>query len=416
MNQAPTEERDERENAMQHALSSIRVLDLTHYIAGPYCTKLLADYGAEVTKVEKPGTGDGARTLPPFFADRPGQERSGLFFFLNTNKQSVTLNLKHDRGREIVLRLAQQADVLVENFQPGVMARFGLSREDLEKANPRLVTVSLTNFGSSGPYRDYQLTDSVSYALGGWTYPMGELDRPPVQPGGAFGQYMAGLYGAIGALQAVRQRKATGEGQAVEVAIQEALIATTLYDFVAFSYAGFVRKRSGRQFHLGYPNLVTLPCADGYVGIHAGLPQHIHALLELAERPDLAAEPRFNAVTGLAVHAKELHDALLPWLQKRRKWEIYHAAQARGIPLSPIPTPAEVVEWPHLKERQSFLEIEHSEGGKVKIPGPPFRENGQPLWPLRRAPLLGEHTEAILCERLRYSKADVQRMRDEGIV
>ena len=205
---------------MQHALSSIRVLDLTHYIAGPYCTKLLADYGAEVIKVEKPGTGDGARTLPPFFADRPGQERSGLFFFLNTNKQSITLNLKHDRGREIVLRLAQQADVLVENFRPGIMARLGLSREDLEKANPRLVTVSLTNFGSSGPYRDYQLTDSVSYALGGWTYPMGELDRPPVQPGGAFGQYIAGLYAAIGALQAVRQRKATGEGQAVEVAIR----------------------------------------------------------------------------------------------------------------------------------------------------------------------------------------------------
>jgi len=401
---------------MQHALSSIRVLDLTHYIAGPYCTKLLADYGAEVIKVEKPYSGDGARTLPPFFADRPGQERSGLFFFLNTNKQGVTLNLKHDRGREIVLRLAQQSDVLVENFRPGVMERLGLLRADLEKANPRIVTVSVTNFGSSGPYRDYQLTDSVSYALGGWTYPMGEVDRPPVQPGGAFGQYMTGLYAAIGALQAVRQRNTTGEGQSVEVSIQEALIATTLYDFVAFSYAGFVRKRSGRQFHLGYPNLVTLPCADGHVGIHAGLPQHIHALLELAERPDLAAEPRFNTLAGLAVHAKDLHDALLPWLQKRGKWEVYHAAQRRGIPVSPIPSPAEVAEWPHLKERQAFLEIEHPEGGKVRIPGPPFRENGKPPWPLRRAPFLGEHTEEILCDRLGYTREDVQQMRKEGVL
>ena len=402
---------------MQHALSGIRVIDLTHYIAGPYCTKLLADYGAAVIKVERPGVGDGARTLPPFFADRPGPERSGLFFFLNTNKQGITLNLKSDRGREIVLRLVAQADVLVENFRPGVMTRLGLSsREELEKVNPRLVTVSLSNFGASGPYRDHQLTDSVAYALGGWTYPMGELDRPPVQPGGAFGQYMAGLYAAIGALQAVRHRHATGEGQAVEVSIQEALIATTLYDFVAFSSAGFVRKRSGRQFHLGYPNLVTLPCADGYVGIHAGLPQHVHALLELAERPDLAAEPRFNTLAGLALHAQELHGVLLPWLQKRGKWEVYHTAQARGIPVSPIPSPAEVVEWPHLQERHAFLEVQHPEGGKVKIPGPPFRENGKPLWSLRRAPLLGEHTEEVLCGKLGYTSADVKQMREAGVL
>ncbi len=401
---------------MQHALSSIRVLDLTHYIAGPYCTKLLADYGAEVIKVEKPTTGDGARTLPPFFANQPGVERSGLFCFLNTNKQGVTLNLKHERGRAIALQLIQQADVLVENFRPGVMDRLGLSREDLEKANPRLVTVSLTNFGSSGPYRDYQMTDGVAYALGVWTYPMGEVDRPPVQPGGAFGQYMAGLYAAIGALQAVRQSKETDESRSVEVSIQEALVATTLYDFVAFSYAGFLRKRSGRQFHLGYPNLVTLPCADGYVGFHAGLPQHIHYLLELAGRPDLAAEPRFNTLTNIGAHAKELHAVLEPWLKTRGKWDVFHLAQKRGIPTSPIPSPAEVVNWPHLKERQAFVEVEHPEGGTVKIPGPPFRENGKLPWLLRRAPLLGEHTETVLCGKLRCSVAEVEKLREEGIV
>jgi CoA:oxalate CoA-transferase len=402
--------------ALEYALSSIRVVDLTHYIAGPYCTKLLADYGAEVIKVEKPEGGDGARTQPPFFGDQPGQERSGLFFFLNTNKQGITLNLKTKRGREILLQLVKQADVLVENFRPGVMDRLELSREILESVNPRLVSVSLTNFGSSGPYREYQLTDSVSYALGGWTYPMGELERPPVQPGGAFGQYIAGLYAAIGALQAVRDRNATGEARSVEVSIQEALVATTLYDFVAFSYAGFVRKRSGRQFHLGFPNLVTLPCADGYVGIHAGLPHQIHALLELVGRSDLAAEPRYQTLAALATHAQELHGALLPWMQTRGKWEIYHAAQTRGIPLSPIPSPQEVVEWVQLKERQSFLEIEHPEGGKVKIPGPPFRENGKPLWPLRRAPLLGEHTEEILQDKLGYTKVEVQKLRDTGVL
>lgn len=401
---------------LAHALSSIRVVDLTHYIAGPYCTKLLADYGAEVIKIERPEIGDGARTLPPFFGDQPGRERSGLFFFLNTNKQSVTLNLKTPRGRTILLQLVAQADVVVDNFRPGVMARLGLAREELERVNPRLVSVSIANFGTSGPYREYQLTDSVAYALGGWMYPMGEPDRPPVQPGGAFGQYIAGLYAAIGALQAVRTRDATGEAQSVEVSIQEALIATTLYDFVAFSYAGFVRKRSGRQFHLGFPNLVTLPCADGYVGIHAGLPHQLQALLELVGRSDLAAEPRYRTLAGLGAHAQELHEALLPWVRQRGKWEIYHAAQARGIPVAPIPSPAEVVEWVQLKERQAFVEVEHPEGGTVKIPGPPFREAGQPPWPLRRAPLLGEHTEEIVCGKLGYSAAEVQALRAAGVL
>ena len=401
---------------MKHALSEIRVVDLTHYIAGPYCTKLLADYGAEVLKIEKPGQGEGGRGLPPFFAGQPGVERSGLFSYLNTNKQDLTLDLKTSRGREIVLALIGQADVLVENFRPGVLDRLGFTPEALEQANPRLVHTSISNFGSSGPYRDYQLTDGVAYALGGWTYPMGELDRPPVQPGGAFGQYIAGLYAGIGTLQAVRNRDALNAVQHLEVSIQEALVATTLYDFVAFSYSGFVRQRSGRQFHLGFPNLVTLPCADGYVGIHAGLPHQIYALLEMVGRSDLANDPRFQTTATLGANAKELHDALLPWLQDQKKEDIYHAAQARGIPACPIPSPKEVVEWGHLKERGHFLEIEHPEGGTLKIPGPPFREYGKPLWPLTRAPLLGEHTEEVLGKKLGYTAADVQQLRDKRIV
>ena len=401
---------------MRQALSGIRVVDLSHYIAGPYCTKLLADYGAEVTKIEKPQEGDGGRGLLPFFADQAGLERSGLFFFLNTSKKGITLDLKTDRGREIVCQLIGQADVLVENFRPGVLERLGLTAEVLEQANPRLVHTSISNFGSSGPYRDYSLTDGVAYALGGWTYPMGEVDRPPVQPGGAFGQYVAGLYAAIGTLQAVRNRAALDAVQHLEVSIQEALIATTLYDFVAFSYSGFVRQRSGRQFHLGFPNLATLPCADGYVGIHAGLPHQISALLEMVGRSDLANDPRFQTVATLGANAKELHDALLPWLHDQKKEDIYHTAQARGIPVCPIPSPKEVVEWVQLKERGHFLEIEHPEGGRVKIPGPPFREYGKPLWPLTRAPLLGEHTEEVLNARLGYAAAEVQRLQAEGIV
>ena len=198
--------------------------------------------------------------------------------------------------------------------------------------------------------------------------------------------------------------------------MQEALIATTLYDFVAFSYAGFVRKRSGRQFHLGYPNLVTLPCKDGYIGIHAGLPQHIYALLQLVGRGDLAEQPRYQTLAELAANAQEFHEVLIPWMRERGKWEIYHAAQARGIPVSPIPTSDEVVNWPHLKERQAFIDVAGPDGTMVKIPGPPFREQGKLPWPLRPAPQLGEHTEAILSSKLGYEKIEIQQLRAAGIV
>ena len=402
--------------SLERALSGIRVVDLTHYIAGPYCTKLLGDYGAEVIKIEPPVRGEGGRTLPPFFDDQPGPENSGLFCFLNTSKQSVAIDLRRQHGREVVLRLIEQADVVVENFRPGTLERLGLSQEVLRTANPRLVSVAISNFGSSGPYRDYRMTDSVAFALGSWTYPMGEQDRPPVQPGGAFGQYVAGLYAAIGALQAVRTRNATHAAQHVEVSIQEALVATSLYDFVAFSYSGFVRQRSGKQFHAAFPNLVTLPCADGYVGVHAGLPHQIVALLELVERPDLASDARFRNIPSLATCADELHAALIPWMRDRKKWDIYHAAQARGIPLSPIPSAQEVVEWVQLKERRAFIEIERPGGGTVSIPGPPSRESGAPILSLRRAPRVGEHTASVLGEKLGYSNADLHRLRAAGVI
>ncbi len=402
--------------SLERALSGIRVVDLTHYIAGPYCTKLLGDYGAEVIKIEPPVRGEGGRSLPPFFDAQPGHENSGLFCFLNTSKQSVAIDLKHEQGRAATLRLIEQADVVVENFRPGTLERLGLSQEVLRAANPRVVSVAISNFGSSGPYRDYRMTDSVAFALGSWTYPMGEQDRPPVQPGGAFGQYVAGLYAAIGTLQAVRNRNATNAAQHVEVSIQEALVATSLYDFVAFSYSGFVRQRSGKQFHAAFPNLVTLPCADGYVGVHAGLPHQIVALLELVERPDLASDARFQSIPTLAMCADELHAALIPWMGARKKWDIYHAAQARGIPLSPIPSAQEVVEWVQLKERQAFIEIERPGGGTVSIPGPPSRESGEPILSLRRAPRVGEHTASVLGEKLGYTNAELQRLRAAGAI
>ena len=401
---------------LERALSGIRVVDLTHYIAGPYCTKLLGDYGAEVTKIEPPVNGEGGRTLQPFFDDRPGQENSGLFCFLNTSKRSVGLDLKHEQGRAVLLQLVEQADAIVDNFRPGTLERLGLSQDVLRQSNPRLVSVSISNFGSTGPYRDYHMTDSVAFGMGSWTYPMGDLDRPPVQPGGAFGQYVAGLYAAIGTLQAIRNRNAENAAQHVEVSIQEALVATSLYDFVAFSYSGFVRQRSGKQFHAAFPNLVTLPCADGYVGVHAGLPHQIVALLELVERPDLAKDARFQNIPALATCADELHGALAPWMRERNKWDIYHAAQAHRIPLSPIPTAEEVVEWTQLKERQAFIEVERPEGGRLTIPGPPSRESGAPILSLQRAPRVGEHTESILHEQLGYDQADIQRLRDASTI
>ncbi len=226
------------------ALSDVRVVDLTHFIAGPYATKLLADMGADVVKVEPPW-GDGGRKLGPHRA--ADEDRGGLFAFLNLNKLGVTLNLKHERGRELLAGLLDDADLLIENFAPGTLAALGVAPDELIAKFPKLSVVSISNFGQDGPERDGKLNDLVLFARGGWTFPVGEPNREPLTPPGSLAQYVAALYGAIAAMQALAARDlGRGHGQHIDVSILEATVATMIYETVTFQYTGILAQPRGQ--------------------------------------------------------------------------------------------------------------------------------------------------------------------------
>ena len=397
----------------QCALSDVKVLDLTRYIAGPYCTKLLADHGAAVIKIERPGEGDGARRLGPFLDDDPDPEKSGLFLYLNTNKRSITLNLKAETGVKVFKELVREADVVVESFRPGVMARLGLDYDTLEKVNPRLVMTSISNFGQRGLYRDYKAAHIVESALAGWLYVVGEPDREPVQTGGWLTHYVAGVVAAMGTMTALYHQRQTNLGQHVDVSIREAAIPIATVLTTMYSYLGTDRKRVGNVFFLAGGFIV--PCKDGYVGVQAYTMAQFDLLCRFIGMPEMAEDPKLKTVHGLRDHAREVSEKMAPWFRDKSRDEVFHAAQEWGIPFGLIPTTEDLVNSPHLKARGWFTEIERPAMGKVTHPGGPFKMGGTP-WGIKRAPpLVGEDNEEIY-QRLGYARDDLVRMREDGII
>ena len=249
---------------MEQAFTDVRVVDLTHYVAGPYCTKLLADYGAEVVKVERPGTGDGARRMFPFWGDDPHPEKSGLFLHLNTNKKGVTLDLKTPTGVEILKQLVKDADILVENFEPRVMPGLGLDYDTLATVNPRLVMTSISNFGQTGPYRDLKAGELVIFGMGPHMFVEGEPEREPLKYPGYKAQYMAGTNAAVAAMAALFGSSASGQGQHVDVSIMESLCGPPegAAALMSYAFSGRDPERPGYRRAGGSPWGVYR-CKDG---------------------------------------------------------------------------------------------------------------------------------------------------------
>jgi CoA:oxalate CoA-transferase len=398
------------------ALNDVRVVDLSHFIAGPYATKLLADMGAEVIKVEPPA-GDGARQLGPFPSGAESPERGGLFAFLNQNKLGVTLNLKDARGRELLAKLLDGADLLVENYAPGTLAALGLAPDELLKQFPRLSIVSISNFGQDGPERDRRLNDLVLFARGGWTYPVGEKDREPLTPPGSLAQYVGALYGAIGAMQALAARDmGLGRGQHVDISLLEATVATMIYETVSFQYVGAVRERAGKRFAVGPFMIVTLKCKDGYAGLHCVTDKQFEGLCDLMQRPELYKDPRFSTALQRMVN----NDALLAIVEdffagRERRW-LYREGQARVIPIVPIPSVTEVLEWEQTKARNYFETIDDPILGRIRVPGTPLRLNSHRPESARPAPTLGQNNGEILGGRLGVSQSQLDEMRKEHVI
>ena len=394
-------------------LDGLKVLDLTHYVAGPYATRLMAAQSAEVIKVERPATGDGTRRMGPFPDDVPHHEKSALFLYLNTGKKSVTLNLKDGASKPILRSLLEWADVLVENFCPGVMSRLGLDYGSVSTVNPSLVMTSISNFGQTGPYRDYGAREINLYAMGGLMYITGDPEREPLHMAARLAQYGAGQNAFAGTLGALLHRDITGVGQHVDVAISEYL-ATILENALSqYSYTGSNFRRTGNR---GYGRAAwgPYPCQDGYVGVIAG-PDHKWP--EMAELMGIAelAEERYGDRAGRAENADELDSLMLPWLMRHDRHEIFERAQHRGLAFAYVAAPEDILGWEHLRERGFFGSVEHPKAGGLEHPMMPWRV-GDGGWELDAAPTLGQHNIDVYCGMLGYSKAELVRMRGVGVV
>ena len=395
----------------EKALEGVKVLDLTHHIAGPWCTKLLADYGADVLKVERP-EGDPARGMPPFYHDEIDQDKSLLFLYLNTCKRGITLNLKTLQGRRMFRELLQDVDLLVENFSPRVMASLDLGYESLHELNPSLVMVSISNFGQTGPYRDYRATDIVEYAIGGLMYIFGNYDREPLKHALHQAQFKGGTDAASAALMALYHQRLTGLGQHVDVSIQEAM-ASGLRDVVDnYTYTGAIRRRQPN--HSG--DLTRLRAtSDGYILPNPGIGarDNWQATVEFLEVPELDDE-RFSSPSARLANAEELGRILDDTFRTKNKSDMFFAAHEKRFIYGMVQSPEEVLADPQFAARGYFVDIEHPATGTVKYPGPPFLMSGTPWGPGKPAPLLGQDNQEVFGKRLGYTNDEMSRLRAIG--
>lgn len=396
------------------ALSGIKVLDIGHHIAGPYCARLLADFGAEVIKVERPEGGDPSRKSGPFPNDIPDQEASGLFFYLNTNKLGITLNLKTDTGIKIFHELVKKADVLVENFSPSVMSSLGLSHDNLKATNRSLVMTSISNFGQSGPYRDYKATDIVLQSLGGWVRSRGETTREPVRAAGALRmvEYIGGIYAATGTMTALTHKVGTGMGQHVEVSLVEAVSTMNCYP-VAMST--FPRNTGWSKMRFVFTPSVE-ECKDGYVGINTLTGAHWRDLCALMGMPDWAENPDYNTLTARLRSRGEVYKRMNPWLMERTKEKIFAEGRDWRVPVAMVYNTEDILKSPQYQARDYFVEVEHPALGQITQPGASLKMSQTP-WQIKRpAPLLGEHNVEVYGKHLGYDKVDLVRLRQGGII
>ena len=404
---------------MTPPLQGLRVLDLSTGIAGPYCTKLLADYGARVIKVEPPHGGDPIRHHGPFPDDLPHSEKSGLFLFLNTSKEGITLDLESPIGQHLLRRLAKEVDVVVESFSPDKAEALGVRYHRLAVENPRLVVTSLNDYGSDGPRRDHRMTDLTAFALTGFMYPMGQPDRPPVRPGGPFSGFITGLFGCFGTLMAWLAALSSGQGQQVEVSTMEAVIAALIYDVTRYSYTGTARRRLGRwsSVQQGMRNSIQ-PTADGYVGFMVG-PGHERwrVLWEvLLERPEALEDERFRTVEGQREHSAELEEMAQAWLRNHTSEDAFHQAQGLRLLFAQILTMGELFHNDHLRARGYFQPVEHPTASTVELPGLPWRFSATPAQGLRPAPTLGQHNQQAYGELLGLAPEMLARLRSGGVI
>ncbi|GIN93021.1 CoA transferase [Siminovitchia terrae] len=374
---------------MKRPLENIKVLDFSRVLAGPYCTMLFADLGADVLKIEKPGSGDDTRHFGPFQNDE-----SAYFGFLNRGKKSIELNLKDEVDKEQLLQLVKETDVIVENFRPGVMKKLGLDYETLKELNPQLVYTSISGFGQFGPYSQRPAYDLVAQAMGGMTSITGHPDNPPTRTGSSLGDMSAALYAAFGTMVALYHRERTGEGQFLDIAMMDSIFAMLETNVLRYTVDRIVPSRIGSRHPISTP-FDIYGAKDGYIVIAIANDPLFARLCHVVERPELIDDPRFVTDSLRTQHEKELKEIIEEWLSSYTVEEAENSMNEAGVPCSRINSIKDVVEDEHTKIREMLVEVDHPIAGPMKVPGNPVKLSLTPPSIDKAPPLLGEHNDEI---------------------
>ena len=395
---------------MTSPLNGIKVLDLTRVLAGPYATMLLGDLGAEVIKIEQPGTGDESRNFGPF------KNGFSLYFMsVNRGKRSVTLNLKTERGRAIFKRLLDQTDILVENFRPGTMEKLGLDYGTLKSAYPALIYAACSGFGQTGPYAQQGAYDMIIQGMGGIISITGEPDGPPVRVGTSISDITAALFTTIGILSALHHRNQTGHGQFVDVAMLDSLVAVLENAVVRYFATGEAPKPLGAR-HPAITPFEAFASADGHVIIALGNDTLWAKFCEHVGRQALISDKRFRTNADRTENHDQLFPILSEILSQRTTDDWIDALGNIGVPCGPINAMDKVVTHPQVQAREMITRVAHQITGEVEVPGVPIKLSETPGSVDAPAPSLGEHTTQVLTGLLKMDTDEVEQLRQDGII
>jgi len=395
------------------ALEGLKVLELGQLIAGPFASRLLAEFGAEVIKVEPPGKGDPIRTW------RVVENGTSLWWYVQSrNKKSITIDLKHHEGQELIRGLIKEIDILIENFRPGTLEKWGLGYEELKKINPGLIMIRVSGYGQDGPYKDKPGFGSIGEAMGGLRYLTGYPDQPPVRVGISIGDSLSSLYAVIGALMAVYHRDVhgTGEGQVIDVALYESVFSLMESVLPEYDRAGMIRERSGSMLP-GITPSNTYVCADGkFMVIGANGDAIFKRLMYAMGREDIAEDPRFENNAKRSEHAEFLDDLIEEWTKSLPFEVVKECLDKAGVPAGPIYSVEDIVNDPHYQSRKMIQEVAVDGLGMLKMPGivPKMSETpGEIEW---AGPKLGHHTEDVLGTKLFLTEEQIKDLKAKGVI
>lgn len=392
-------------------LEGVKVLDLTRVLAGPYCGMMLADMGAEVIKIEVPGKGDDARGNFPII-----NGESAYYMNLNRNKKGMTLNLKSEKGKDILRKLVSQSDILIENYRPGVMEKLGLGYEELKKFNPGLIYGCVSGFGHYGPYSRRAGYDIIGQAMSGLMSTTGWPGGKATRTGTAIADVMGGLSCCTGILAAYINRLKTGEGEKVDVSLVDSMVSSLEIINIIYLCTGKVPERIGNRYEAIYP-YDSFEALDGSVVIGAGNDKLFRLLCGQMGKMELLDDERFNCNNNRVLNHAELKPIIEEWLSDKKIDDVVDMLLEAGIPAAPINTIDRVAKDPHIAgARKMFVEIDHPKAGKLKMTGNQIKLTNHKIDTFTPAPVLSQHTEEILSEYLNISEEDIDRLRDEQVV